>query len=101
MFNDLYLPAHRVVHDMLPDDVRWRYDQAPPDLAHQMPGCPLSAHPHGVIATSRPLGHHEMNAAKLSPFKPGKHSLSSQRKPALRMVPAPYGGLGLAEAAAE
>lgn len=86
MFEHRYLPHERVVHDMLPDDVRWHYDQAPPDLAHQMPGCPVSEYPHGVIRVSRPLGHHEMNAGHLEPFKPEKRS---RPRPKLLQLAAP------------
>ena len=54
MFEYRYLPASRVRFEDL-DGVRWHYVEAPPALAHQMPGVPTSQHEHGVIATERYL----------------------------------------------
>jgi hypothetical protein len=47
-----YIPSKRVTYaDM--GDIKWVYVEAPPALANNMGGCPISKHEFGVIATDR------------------------------------------------
>jgi hypothetical protein len=63
-----YIPTERMTFAALPAGVRWVYVEAPPSMAKDMWGLPRSEHEFGVIATSRLLGHHEFNRAKLTPI---------------------------------
>ena len=47
-----YIPSKLVTHADL-GDARWIYVEAPPSLAENMGGCPVSKHEFGVIATDR------------------------------------------------
>jgi hypothetical protein len=49
-----YVPSKPVTFADLPG-IRWVYIEAPPSMADQMGGCPVSRHEFGVIATEKYL----------------------------------------------
>lgn len=53
-------------------NARWKYVEAPPAMAENMAGCPISEHEHGVIATDRFLLPSLQEAAGLTPIKTGQ-----------------------------
>jgi hypothetical protein len=53
-----YIPSKPVTFQSL-GDIRWKYLEAPPALAENMAGCPVSKHEHGVM----------LDAAGLTPVK--------------------------------
>jgi hypothetical protein len=63
-----YIPSKPVTFQAL-GDIRWKYVEAPPAMAENMAGCPLSKHEHGVIATDRYVLQSMLEAAGLTPVK--------------------------------
>jgi hypothetical protein len=63
-----YIASKPVKFEQL-GDARWMYVEAPPHLANNMAGCPVSKHEYGVIATDRFLLESVQNAAGLTPIK--------------------------------
>lgn len=51
----------------LPAGMQWEYVEMPPDIAHNRPDLPRSAHRHGVISTARPLTADEREHFDLMP----------------------------------
>jgi hypothetical protein len=63
-----YIANKPVTHKDL-GDIRWKYVEAPPRLAENMAGCPVSKHEHGMIATDRFVLASMLEAAGLTPVK--------------------------------
>lgn len=63
-----YVASKPVTYKAL-GDARWCYVEAPPALAENMAGCPVSKHEYGVIATDRFLLQSIQQSAGLTPIK--------------------------------
>jgi len=62
-----YIPSRPVTFDDLAP-AKWVYVEAPPKLAENMGGCPISKHEFGVIATDRMLLQSVRDKAGLTPL---------------------------------
>ena len=76
----LYLPSRPVTYAEL-GNVRWRYIEAPPKLADNMAGCPVSKHEFGVIATDKYLLQSVIDRAGLTPYPEAVKETPEQREP--------------------
>ena len=63
-----YVPSRPVRYADL-GEVRWRYCEAPPSMAQNMAGCPVSQHEWGIIETDRFVLPSAQTAAGLSPVQ--------------------------------
>jgi hypothetical protein len=62
-----YIPSKLVTFADL-EGYRWVYVEAPPRLAENMGGCPISIHEFGVIATDRMVLQSARDKAGLTPL---------------------------------
>jgi hypothetical protein len=62
-----YLPSKRVTFADLPG-IKWCYIEAPPSMADNMGGCPVSKHEFGVIACEKFLLQSLRDKAGLTPL---------------------------------
>ena len=62
-----YIPSKPVTFAEM-DGVKWVYVEAPPSLAGNMGGCPISKYEFGVIATERYVLQSTRDKAGLTPL---------------------------------
>jgi hypothetical protein len=68
IFKFQYIASKPVTFEAL-QGIKWKWIEAPPAMAENMAGCPVSKHEHGVIATDRYVLQSMLEAAGLTPVK--------------------------------
>ena len=66
----LYKPSRKVLFEDMGNH-RWKYVEAPPSLAQNMVGLPISKNEFGVIATDRMILQSHCEKAGLVPIRRG------------------------------